>query len=56
MLFVRQNQLGQDSCAKRERKHGKGQALTVLAQKLARAGYSLLTRHQAVALTRFVTA
>jgi len=55
-LFWRQNQPGQDYFAKLERKHDKGNALTVLAQKLARAGYSLLTRKQAFALQRFVTA
>jgi transposase len=56
VLFLRQNKPGQDYFAKLERKHGKGKALTVLAQKLARAVYFMLTRHQAVDLTRFVTA
>jgi transposase len=56
VLFLRQNKLGQEYFAKLERKHGKGKALTVRAQKLARAVYSLLTRPQAVDLTRFVTA
>jgi transposase len=56
VLFLRQNKLGQDYFAKLERKHGKGKALTVLAQKLARAVYFMLTRHQAFDLTRFVTA
>ncbi len=55
-LFLRQNQLGKEYFAKLERKHGKGKALTVLAQKLARAVYFMLTRHQAFALQRFVTA
>lgn len=55
-LFLRQNQLGKEYFAKLERKHGKGKALTVLAQKLARAVYFMLTRHQAVDLQRFVTA
>jgi transposase len=56
VLFLRQHQPGQDYVAKLERKHGPGKALTVLAQKLARAGYYLLTREQAFALQRFVTA
>jgi transposase len=56
VLFLRQNQPGQAYFAKLERKHGKGKALTVLAQKLARAVYYLLTRKQAFDLTRFVTA
>ncbi len=55
-LFLRQNQLGKEYFAKLERKHGKGKALTVLAQKLARAVYFMLTRHQAFDLQRFVTA
>src|SRR2546422_1263557 len=56
VLFLRQNKLGQDYFAKLERKHGQGTALTVLAQKLARAVYYMLTREQAFALQRFVTA
>src|SRR5262249_21087046 len=56
VLFLCPNKLGQDYFAKLERKHGKGKALTVLAQKLARAVYFMLTRHQAFDLTRFVTA
>jgi transposase len=55
-LFLRQNQLGKDYFAKLEHNHGKGKALTVLAQKLARAVYLMLTRHQAFDLQRFVTA
>ena len=55
-LFLRQSQPGKAYFAKLERKHGKGKALTVLAQKLARAVYFMLSRHQAVDLTRFVTA
>jgi ATP-dependent Clp protease adapter protein ClpS len=35
---------------------GKAKALTVLAHKLGRAVYSMLTREQAFALQRFVTA
>jgi transposase len=56
VLFLRQNKSGQDYFAKLERQHGKGKALTVLAQKLARAVYYLLTREQAFSLKRFVTA
>jgi transposase len=55
VLFLRQNKPGQAYFAKLARKHGQGTALTVLAQKLARAVYSMLTRKQAFALTRFVT-
>jgi len=56
VLFLRQNQRGKEYFTKLERKHGKGKALTVLAQKLARAVYFMLTRHQAFDLQRFVTA
>ena len=55
VLFLRQNQPGKDSCMKWERKHGKGKALTVLAHKLARAVYYMLTRDQAFDLNRLVT-
>jgi len=54
--FLRQHQPGQEYFAKLERKHGKGKALTVLAQQLARAVDYLLTRAQAFSLKRFVTA
>jgi hypothetical protein len=36
--------------------HGNAKALTVLAHKLARAVYSMLTREQPFDLTRFVSA
>jgi transposase len=55
-LFLRQNQRGKDYFAKLEHKHGQGKALTVRAQKLARAASYRLTREQAVALQRLVTA
>lgn len=41
---------------KLEHKHGKAKALTVLAHKLGRAVYHMLTREQAFDLNRFVTA
>jgi transposase len=56
VLFLRQNQPGKEYFAKLERKHGKGKALTVLAQKLARAVYYLLTREHAFDLQRFGSA
>ncbi|HEV8718571.1 MAG TPA: transposase [Candidatus Binatia bacterium] len=55
VLFVRQHQPGQEYFAKLARKHGKGKALTVLAQKLARAVYSRLRRERPCELKRFVT-
>ena len=56
VLFLRQNQLGKEYFAKLAHKHGKAKALTVLAHKLARAVYYMLTREQAFDLKRFVSA
>jgi len=56
VLFLRQNQPGKEYFAKLEHKHGKAKALTVLAPKLARAVYYMLTREHAFDLNRFVTA
>ena len=56
VLFVRQSQPGKAYFAKLDHKHGKAQALTVLAHKLGRAVDSLLTREHAVDLNRVVTA
>jgi transposase len=56
ILFLRQNQLGKEYFTTLERKHGKAKALTVLAHKLARAVYYMLTREQAFDLQRFVSA
>jgi hypothetical protein len=54
--FLRHNQPGKAYFPKLEHQHGKAKALTVLAHKLARAGYSMRTREQAFDLTRFVSA
>jgi transposase len=56
ILFLRQNQLGKEYFTKREHKHGKAKALTVLGHKLARAVYYMLTREQPFDLQRFVSA
>jgi transposase len=55
-LFLRHHQPGKASLTKWEHNHGKAKALTVLAQKLARAVYYMLAREQAFDLKRFVTA
>jgi transposase len=55
-LFLRQNQPGKTYFTKLEHKHGKAKALTVLAHKLARAVYYMLTREQPFDLHRFVAA
>ena len=44
VLFLRNHPQGQKSLARLEKKHDKGQALTLLAPKLARAVYDLLKR------------
>jgi hypothetical protein len=56
VLFLRQRQPGQAYVAKLAPQHGKAKALTVLAHQLGRAVDDLLTREQAFALPRFVTA
>jgi hypothetical protein len=56
VLFLRQNHLGKEYFTRLEHQHGKATALPVLAHKLGRAVYSMLTREQPFALTRFVAA
>jgi transposase len=56
VLFLRQNQPGQEYFTKLEPKHGKAKALTGLGHKLARAVDSMLTREQPFDLHRFVSA
>jgi transposase len=55
-LFIRQSQPGKEDFAKLEHRHGKAKALTVLAHKLGRAVYYMLTREHAFDLHRFVSA
>lgn len=56
VLFIRQSQPGKEYVATLEHQHGKAKALTVLAPKLGRAVYYMLTREHAFDLNRFVTA
>jgi transposase len=56
VLFIRQSQPGKEYFANLEHRHGKATALTVLAHKLGRAVYYMLTREHAFDLQRFVTA
>ena len=55
VLFLRANPAGQKYLGRLEKKHGKGQALTVLAHKLARAVYAMLQRHTAFEMNKFLT-
>src|ERR671925_559768 len=54
VLFLRNHPAGQKYLARLENKHGQGKALTVLAHKLARAGYYMLKRGVAFDLDAFL--
>jgi transposase len=54
VLFLRANPAGQKYLTRLEKKHGQGKALTVLAQKLARAVYYMLQRHTAFDMGTFL--
>ena len=54
VLFLRDNPAGQNYLARLEKKHGPGKALTVLAQKLARAVYDMLTRDTVFDMATFL--
>jgi transposase len=56
VLFLRNNLAGHKYLARLEKKHGKGNAFTVLAHTLARAVYDLLTRDTAFDLDKFLHA
>jgi hypothetical protein len=53
-LFLRGNEPGQKYLARLEKKHDKGKALSILAYKLARAGYFMLKRKTAFDLEHFL--
>jgi transposase len=54
VLFLRNNPAGQQYLTRIARKYGKGKALTILAQKLARAVYDMLKRDTAFDLDKFL--
>jgi transposase len=54
VLFLRNKAQGQKCLARLEQKHGQGQALTILAHKVARAVYYLLTRATVFQMDRFL--
>jgi transposase len=56
VLFLRDNPAGHKYLTKLENKPGQGKALTLLAQKLARAVYDMLTRYTACELHKFLQA
>jgi hypothetical protein len=55
-LFLRTNPNGQQLLTRVEKKHGKGNALTILAPKLARAVYDRLKRQTAFEMEIFLRA
>jgi transposase len=55
VLCLRNNPAGQKYLTKLEKKHGKGKALTMLAHKLGRAVYDILTRQTAFDMRRFLS-
>jgi len=54
VLFLAKCPEGKKLCARIERKHGKGKAISILAHKLGRAVYFMLARNQAFNLERFL--
>jgi len=54
VLFLRNNAQGQQFLVRLEQKHGKGKALTILAHKLARAVYYMLTRGTVFEMAMFL--
>ena len=56
VLLLRDNPAGQKSLTRLEKKHGQGQALTLLAQKLGRAVYDMLKRQKAFDRHKFLQA
>ena len=56
VLFIRGNDRAKKMLAKYERKHGKGKALSILAHKLGRTVYFMLTRNKHFDEERFFSA
>jgi transposase len=52
--FLRKNPPGQNLLAKLRRKHGKGKSLSILAHKLGRAVYYMLSRQKAFDMQQFM--
>jgi transposase len=56
VLFLRNNPRGQKFLARLTRKHGKGKALSILAHKLGRATYYVMTRKRSFDMNKFLAA
>ena len=55
VLFLRGNPQAQKAIARLASKHGKGKALSILAHRLGRAVYVMLTKRQPFEMERFMT-
>ena len=56
VTFLRQNREGQKLRARLEKKHGKGKALSILAHKIGRAVYYMLSRGTVFSMEKFLAA
>ena len=56
MTFLRHNREGQTLLARLATKHGKGQALSILAHKIGRAVYDMLSRSTVFSMEKFLAA
>ena len=56
VLYLRKNPAGQKYLARLTRKHGKGKALSILAHKLGRATYFVMTRSRNFDEKKFLAA
>jgi len=56
VTFLRHNREGQRLRARLEKRHGKGKALSILAHKLGRAVYYMLTRDTVFSMEKFLAA
>jgi transposase len=55
-LFLRKNPAGQKYLARLARKHGKGKALSILAHKIGRTAYYVMTRERNFDMNKFLAA
>ena len=56
VLFLRHATGGKKFLTRLEKRHGKGKALSILAHKLGRAVFYMLTRHTVFSLEKFMAA
>ena len=56
VLFLRHTAEGKKILARLEKKHGKGKALSILAHKIGRAVYDMLSRRTVFSMEKFLAA